>query len=522
MLRFRNAVLMIVSFLLVLTVFTGCGAPNRGGFIRAAAEPDVLLAVDVPSDGSAVLLASMQGLLAGRDGGNLVFRCSGLDLWLAQTGVTLTDAQPDGTPWNLDALLRVFSDAFSGYILCGDDASAAVAVSLAHQLNAVVVPEPFEAQVKAAGLTMLLDVRGKDDAWLRASDLFQNLSRAVAVEQPVSFAPRLVDYAVAANAYFGFFDGSRRDHTKKYAYLDDNAVVFGWNTGLGEYETVRSLSSLNACLVPADHAFNLSVISGFSVPVRRKGASAAPQPARCRTVCLVMSDGDNLQWFLNDYGDAWHYGSPARGTFPFAWGVPACAAELASPILAAYYHEMTENDGFVLSLSGLGYTFPSKWKSKKALRAMAEALSGQMEKTDTHTLLVLDDGGFSSSALDILAAAPSVNGVFYIDYADYAGLKGKARSSSGTPIVSARFKLWYGAENGSPEEIAAAVNALPDDPASPDSYSFIIVHAWSGLDENGVFSAGGDTMRAVERLVSLFGENVRLVSPETFFSEYPV
>ena len=219
---------------------------------------------------------------------------------------------------------------------------------------------------------------------------------------------------------------------------------------------------------------------------------------------------------VSSYENAYYYGSSVRGQFPFAWGVPASAADLAAPLLERYCDKMTENDAFVLSLSGLGYTFPSKWTSRKALHNMAATLAQKMERMDTRELLVLDDGGFQSKALDTIVRDTQADGIFYMEYSKYAGLNGKTRFVDGKPIVSARYQLWNGMEGCSPEEIAAAVNALPTDPKNPDAYAFIIVHAWSGLSSSGAFVEGGNTMKAVEKLVNGLDADTRLVSPTQF------
>ena len=119
-----------------------------------------------------------------------------------------------------------------------------------------------------------------------------------------------------------------------------------------------------------------------------------------------------------------------------------------------------------------------------------------------------------SLELAYITAVPRMG--FYMDYSNYAGMKGKMRFANGKPIVSARYQLWNGMPGCSPEEVAAAVNALPADPKNPDSYVFVIVHAWSGLNGSGEFTQGGNTMAAVERLVEQLDENTRLVSPAQF------
>ncbi len=511
----KRVFIFILIFLLSLSPFSPGGRQPFTDFPKAAKEAATLLPVDIPKDGTALTLASMQGILANTSEKNLLFRAEKYREWLPFTNARLVETQPDGSPWDFTALLKEFAPCFDGYILCDED-SALIALSLANQKNSIVVLPGYENAVRDAGLKLTADVRGWDELRLRFSPEFKNLRRDIAFEQAASFAPRLLDYAVMSGAYIRYdAEAGSAEHTNAFRFLCDNALIFGWNNDLGEYHTVSSLSSLNACLIPSDWACNLSVLSGFPGKKLRQKTDVSSE-AGGRTVCILMSDGDNLQWFLGSYEDTSHYGSPARGKFPVSWGVPASAADLAAPLAEKYYGDMTANDSFVLSLSGLGYTFPSKWTSRKALKNMAASLYRKMEMLDTGELLVLDDGGFDSEALDIIAGETRANGIFYIDYEKYAGLNGKMRFAQGKPVVSAKYQLWNNLSGCSPEEIAAAVNALPADPENPDSYAFIIVHAWSGLDGNGEFVEGGNTMAAVEKLVNGLDSDTRLVSPSQF------
>ena len=512
---------IVVYFLVfIMTVLSGPVTQQDPvcDFPKAAVEAKELLLTYIPSDGSKLTLTSMQGLLANISDRNILFRIDGYEKWLPYTQAKLVTSQPDGSPWDFKRLLNEFAPLFDGYILC-DDASAAIALSIARQKNSIVVLPEFEEAAQAAGLKMTIDVRGWTDLKLRSSPEFRKLNRKVAFEQPASYAPWLLDYAVMCGAYIWYEpDATRLEHTNAYRFLDDNALVFGWNPDIGEYNPVLSLSRLNACMVPADWAMNLSVLSGFKYnEIKQK--TAAGSESKGRTVCLLMSDGDNLQWFTNAYADASHYGSSIRGSFPFAWGVPAGAADVAAPLAERYYSQMTENDSFVLSLSGLGYTYPSKWTSHKALTSMAQTLGQKMRLLDAHELLVLDDGGFESKSTDILLRQTQANGIFYIDFHDYSGLNGQIRFVDGKPIVSAKYKLWNNLPGGSPDEIASAINALPTDTKDPDSYAFIIVHAWSGMNENGEFVDGADTMKAVERLVSKLDADTSVVSPDQFMQK---
>ena len=512
------ALLCVEDFLFQMTErlrgLFGCRDAEQP-FLKAKVTAETLLLLDTPSGDAALALGSLQGVLANGSKTQLAFKDGAYRAYLAQAPAEIEERTGENA--EVAALLKEFAEYVNGYVLC-DEAGAQAAVSVAGVLQAVVIPESLQDAAQAAGLTCREDARGWTDQTLRRSRYFTKLNRTVAVSQPVSMAPKLVDYAVMAGAYFGFSDSTdKKDCKKLYSFLDDNAVVFGWNSVLGEYGTVAALSACNACLIPADHACNLSVLSGFpSVDLTQTASAAQPSAEEGHTVCLFMSDGDNLQWMLTQFTGGSHFGSSLRGGFPMGWGVPASLNDAAPTMARRLYADASENDEFILQISGLGYTFPSRWNNPFALRRMYGVLSQKMARADLRIAAVLDDGGFDHRALDVLAAQESVSGVFYLDYSDYAGMKGAARLSRGTPVISARYKLWYGLPGGSPEEIAAAVNAASKDPADPDAYSLIVVHAWSGLDGEGNFAGYGDTMAAVRRLADLFDDDVRLALPTEF------
>ena len=285
----------------------------------------VLLA-DTPTGADGVTMGTLQGLAAKQTSTQILLRDNAWSLYLAnmqRAGTVVSETDNAGQAWNLASLLRYYAPCLSGYIL-SSQASLSVAVSISGVTNAVVVQKENEQLAIDAGLALLLDVSDKDDAWLRQSEYFGQLSRSVAVEQPVSMAPKLIDYAVMAAAYLNFYDGTQADeHTAMFDFLEDDAVILGWNNVLGEYATVRSFADLNACLIPADHAYNLSTLSSFAGQGKLNELLYATQEANrsnvtnpaVHTVCIVMSDGDNLQWALNNYTASSWYGSPLRGKF---------------------------------------------------------------------------------------------------------------------------------------------------------------------------------------------------------------
>lgn len=489
---------------------------------KAKYQAKKLYVVDQPSElTDKVTLAVLQGLTANMTDEQIFIKTGSFDTYrdfLAENyDVEIISG---GETWSL---LKKYADKLDGYILCGnyvDSASIPVAISLSKQLNAVAVSKKNEDKAKAAGLTMVLDATDKDDDWLRNSEYFENLNKKIAVEQPISMIPKLADYAAMTGAYFNFYDGHiQKHHRNMYKFLDDNAVVFGYNNTLGEFDTVDSFSRDNISMIPSDHAYNLSVLSGFCRDtLKQKREEVEYKGGNVHSLCLILSDGDNLQWMTNDFltSDKW-FNSPLRGSFPFGWGVPATAIDTVSPILEKLYDEAKTGDEFIMELSGIGYTFPSRWKDE-ALDEMTSQLADYMKRSDLKYAEILDDGGFKKKTLSHFTSKDGIDGVFYIDYGNYAEYKGKILWSDEKPCVSARYRLWGGLDDGTIESISAKLNALPTDPTNENAYTFIIVHAWSGSDGSGKITSGGKTLEGVRDLLAALDDDIEVVTPDEFMT----
>lgn len=495
---------------------------------KAPYQAKTLYLASEPADFSDKLsLACLEGIVAGKTDEQIMISTKSLALYRS----VLTDdfgvkfqSRVDKVACNTWNLVSHYQDLISGYILCDDSSdseSVSVAISLAGLLDAIVVTADHEATAKDAGLTCVLDVRGKTDAWLRSSEYFEQLNTKLAFEQPSSMAPKLVDYAVMSKSYFYFYNGhSTTEHAAKYEFLNDNAIVFGYNNTLGEYDTVNSFSSKNICMVPSDHCYNLSTLSGFCMDTVQQNHKESEEetPEQVHTVCLIMSDGDNMQWLVNDVltSEKW-FASKVRGDFPLGWGVPATSIDVIAPVLSYLYQNQTENDEFIMQLSGLGYTFPSRWSST-ARTEMATQLSEYMIRSDLKYAEILDDHGFTSRYLSPFTKQEGIQGIFYIDYGNYAEYDGEILWSNGKPVVSARYRLWVGVSDGSIEYISSHINSASTDPKSPDSYSFIIVHAWSGDNGNGTIVGDGNTMNGIQKLIASFDSDVQVVTPTEFMN----
>ena len=201
------------------------------------------------------------------------------------------------------------------------------------------------------------------------------------------------------------------------------------------------------------------------------------------------------------------------------WGVPASSIDMCAPMLSSVYGEKTENDEFIMELSGLGYTFPSRW-SVEALSEMTEDLADYMARSDLKYLEILDNNGFANEEkMAEFTKHEEIEGVFYIDYVDYTLNKGDMYFSNGKPVVSAKHTIWNnyrGNTEGNIEVVAEKINGYSTDVKSAEAYTFIIVHCWSGIDESGNLVPNGDTMKGLEKFASLLDGDVELVTPGEF------
>jgi hypothetical protein len=417
-------------------------------------------------------------------------------------------AQPN--PWTL---LNRFTSQISGYILYDLEAdSQNVAASLAGVLGGVAVDTSIEAQAQAAGLTMLLDVRGKDEAWCFAQYASQFSTTTVFEQtQKPPFSRYLLDYAVAKNAFVYFDEGCGDFRTQVISQLGATRV-YGWGANCGEFEFTKGVSLGGGAVIPADWSTNLSVLSRVTGADVAANNHPSPQPATedsVHYVAFVMSDGDNIQWIQNSFPSETWWGSQYRGEFAMTWEMSPTLVMAAPSLLGWLYQSATLKDQFIAGPSGLGYAFPGHHANAQAF-ALKSAIV--MKATDMKVVTLLNDGT-GLEAADTFLEQSQITGVIYKDYNDYNAKSGALRWHNGKPAMAFRYLLWNnGKISDSPPGVAAAINAAPASPKTdPRSYSLVNVHAWSTWLGN---SYGAGAMDAAKWTVSQLGPQVRVVSVE--------
>lgn len=237
-------------------------APYRATLLHIVAQP-----ADAYDQ---LTLATLQGLSTLYSSEQIFVLTKGSEAWLSamvsKGDLTVSEQNDTEQTWTLARLLNHYAELLNGYILCSTDLtseSVAVAVNLAHQLDAVVVTPDNEALAQAAGLSMVLDVRDKNDAWLRASEYFAQLNHTLAIEPDSAQGWSLIDYAVMTGCYYyDYCTGDEYMHVQSFRHLEDGAYLLAVPTN-DKHNTI-TFEAIGVKVLPmgATCCDNLAVISG--------------------------------------------------------------------------------------------------------------------------------------------------------------------------------------------------------------------------------------------------------------------
>lgn len=463
-----------------------------------------------------LLISTLQGLVSHYSTTQIYIHSGfgGYGQWLEDLEARGVRTEKIDDPWEIVDRLKAYIE---GYILCSaKDASTNAANSLVSLYRAPAADESLTDKLDAMGLSMTLDVRGKDDRWVLVH-YGDQLSRDILFEQKSALIPALRDYAVATGA-FVFFDGNSSFRKKVTRWISSDAPVFGWgDPRKGEHQFVGMSSHRDLYTIPADHARNLSVFSGFdSMDLEQAERMSSPVEENVHYVSFLMSDGDNIQWMLGDlYSDSRWWGSDKRGSFPMGWAVSPMMLHVAPTVLERYYSEASAGeypDHFVVGPSGNGYLYPSMY-SPASLRIHTERLNERMARADLGIVEIIDFKSLNKSEIwDTYTEQKNIDALFYLEYSNHKAHEGKILWSNGKPIITPREMLWEGLKGCDEESVIGNLNNHKKDPSSPDGYSLVLVHAWSnGMDniKNVIDSLDSDVkVVAPDELVRLINENV--------------
>jgi len=497
----RLAILCLVIF--SLTVSHAFGLP-KGTNLTSLVE---ISESNLGNSALRALTVSLQGVVA-RQSSQQIYIDGGRGYTLWYNHLNSTYGIPRVSTANPWLLVSQFRNLVSGYILydaAANSNSLNVATSLCGPFNAIAVDITLESTARAYGITnRLLDVRAYNEQWAW-TNYNASFTRSVVVEQKESFSDQLRDYAVLANA-FTFFDGNSSFRTFIMSQMNPDAACLGWgDASQGENTFVGNGSSNGVYTVAADWALDLSTLSSVRDPSVYQHTHVVPvSEANVHYVTFVVTDGDNVQWNLGDFPG--YFNHSARGRFNMGWALSPSLADLAPSVLRWYFDNSSNGlgrDFFVAGPSGTGYMYPSFYPPAE-LDAHVQKLNDFMDRADLNIAQIIDFNSFNRLDLwNKYLAQPSIEALFYLEYAPYNGAHGAILfSTNGNPIIGARDLLWAGLEEET--NLVANINSYPRDPSSPAGYTLVLVHVWS------------KNLGNVQQVVTNLASDVRVVTPEAF------
>ncbi len=483
------------------------------------------------SDAEYTVASSLQGICAQReariyieDGENIVF----LEQYLKENkGISVQRVA------DLWTLVRENRDALTdgGCVLfrMGDNTINS-AFTIAGMERWLAVPEELAGQAEAIGLEIKQDLT-KPDGALTQEQVFEKYQDRLNKNLLVHQSPELVtlrDYAVAAGAFCFYTNEDDRAQVKfreqVFEWANENAIAFGWSAD--ELGYVKQASGSAIAVIPSDHCSNLSLLSSLKLrePIHQKNS---PEQVTAQEgkhyIALVMSDGDNAQWYETTVPFRDHYYDRVQtaGDYKLSWTAPPMLYRLAPTVLQYVYNMATDRDRFVCGVSGLGYINPTRYP-EAALEHFAAGTVQAMRQADLQVVTILDNSTSTHKlgrALEAYAVQESLSGGLMQIEDKYEALDGKMVISGGKPFVSVKKSFWFTSENQEEkisrewiEDFAQELNALPCDIRSEEGYSYINIHPWSTSieDLNLLVSLLDDHIEIVyaEELLAMIAENV--------------
>ncbi len=395
----------------------------------------------------------------------------------------------------------------------GMDCSVNVATSLAGILDGIIVDEGLEGEAKTRGLKMLMDVRGKTQAWCFETYKDQFSRRMVCTQDPRKSNAR--DLAIAQKAFTVF--GYDEPTPTVMKWLEPLSPILGWNGG-DEFKTTELSTLWGHIQTSTDWCINLPVLmAGTEKADQPKVKSLDPRTIDWNdthsAVSFVSTDGDNVQWsqgnfFRSSEGKS-YWGNPDRGKIPFGWS--CCFAHLAQLCPEAIdYAAATQspNDWFVEW--GGGYYYPDHFGLKRSNRWELLAQHARrtwtlMKKNNTRIIgfnVTKFDSPDARKAYEVIAGqTDGLLAILIFQYDRYEAGAGKVfwvkdRNGLDIPVITARYSIWEHKNShersGTPAKVAREIRQTVENSAPRDlpRYDWVIAHVWSwfrkapGADEN--------------------------------------
>lgn len=451
-------------------------------------------------------IASLQGLLA-KDDPAIIFSMHGRNVesmlhdMVSQEVVSL-DSSYLSNPMDL---VNEFQDEIEGYILYGNEPfSSYAATCFAGPLHSIIISESYEDVAIEAGLPLVKDCRTMSmaDVWTELKD---SVSKEGIVIQPQKSSHFLIDLAVRDNLFYYEVDLEDPLLDTLFTALNPGAAALGWSR-YHESELIGMASSYDVGVIPADWALNLSVLdalypSDFNSIDNPVATETQSLDTTKDYVAFLMSDGDNLQFILNDLIYQGQYlDNGNTESYPLSWTIAPSTASYV-PFIGAKvknWHNGMENMDCIAAPSGWAYVFPEALPSCKAY---VEKTTMEMESMGLTILNVIGNDPYCP-CIDSLLQHETIEGLVFYYYENYSKGEGMIEFRYGKPVVYGYSNLWGGFNT--PSQLARRLNRLARSEEGP-SFSLIPVHVWSYGKED------------VEQCINKLNESTEVVTVSQLF-----
>ena len=454
---------------------------------------------------------------------------------LEKAGYKIVRNDESGNPWNFISLITKFKSyiADSGYTLYAktdDHGQLNTAINLATLNGWLPVTPADEETVIQLGLEKKADISGDNIDLKYLKNFYKEYKdefRNDALVHMYHYAMGMRDFAVQQKIFVMYIEDADykarlfRDSVMKD--LEPSASIFGWCQY--EIKFTECASRYGHYVIPSDHSYNLSILASFNATDEKFESAFDDQVQLDPTkhyVAIVYSDGDNLQWIQNGFGEFHTWQSYGLKT-PVSWTFAPIASELADVDVKRTLAN-SNNATFITGPSGGGYARIMNMNSKE-LEAFSDYTASVMLDSGLEIMTFLDEikyETFDSSMQKRLSYFSRYNnikgGILQLDPDNYAGGGGRVYFSNDKPFVTVGFSLWH--PSGNADEVtnewiaeqAAIINAKPADIKTINGYTVINVHPWTvGPDDLAYFISqldDGVEVVAVDELLAAVEQNI--------------
>ncbi len=400
------------------------------------------------------------------------------------------------------------SDYGNKYVLydgAGNAESLNSACTIAGAMDYLPVDISSKDEAKSLGLEMAEDATKMTEAKCFAKYKDKLNNDGIVQIGNENFNDKMRDYGIACKYLFTWPKNMSDPEIMKFRaealqWAKEDSPIYGW---CPNDETIDvAISSNNSMFTLAsDHCTNMSVFTCKSAfgdlefKQKNKTSDVVAEDGK-HYVCIMMSDGDNVQTWYNNFATNPDFLAAERGDFPMGWSMQPSLCDLAPNIMNYVYSRQDKNDYYVCSVSGHGYINPQNYP---ALNSFIGGLEAYLQYADLSVVQILDSGP-SKKVTETYAKVPSLKGGIYCYGDKYVGGAGSVYWSNDKPFVAIRETLW----NASVESMARRINNYDKDPTTIKGYTAINLHPWSM------------TYADVKQLVSLLSDDVVVVTADDF------